>query len=325
MFQPENIMGIVVTDKDGIIKSVSHRNGVLNSSLIGIKWYNAFSIPVEESYKARDEYPKVFNLFESEQKISVYPSYGEDGDISGFHILVEKTDNGENSTQFLNKMLCLGKIVPGIAHEISNPLTYVSGWLQMFLSETHDTDPKKKTYTILIEEFERMAWLVNSLLEFAKQAPPTKEVFDVNQVIEDVVIMVGYTMKNENIEIVKKLSFSELKVAGDSNKLKQVFLNLLQNSREAMSSGGMVYLNTDLDQDNSIIIQFKDTGCGIAEDHLNKVFLPSYSNKTSDNGAGLGLSVCKTILNEFGGTMDVDSKVGIGTVITITLPSCYSS
>jgi len=325
MFQLETILGIIVADRDGIIKSVSYSNGNFNSNLIGVEWYSALKIPREEyNKKVEGKCPKTFSLPEEGQKILVYPSYGEKEDISGFHILVEKIDEEKNSTQYLNKMLCFGEIVPGIAHEICNPLTYVSGWLQMFLEETHENDPKRKTYEALIKEFERIAKLVRSLLAFAKQTPKSKQIVDVNQVIEDVVLMVVYTMKNENIELIKDLLHSELKIEGDSNKLKQVVLNLLQNSREAMPNGGKIYLSTNLIHNDSIIIQFRDTGCGFTKDQLSRIFRPFYTTKTNGKGAGLGLSVCKAITEELDGTIDLDSKVGEGTVITINLPR-YSS
>ncbi len=155
MFQLENVLGIIVTDRDGIVKSISCSNGNFDSSLIGVKWYNALKIPKEEYYKIEDKCPKIFSLPEERQKISVSPSCGESGVISGFHILIEKIEDEKDSTQYLNKMLCFGEIVPGIAHEICNPLTYVSGWLQMFLAEARDNDPRKKTYEALIREFER--------------------------------------------------------------------------------------------------------------------------------------------------------------------------
>ncbi len=237
MFEAENILGIVVADKDGIIKSVSRNSGSLPSSLIGTKWYDAFSIPVEEIHIVEEGSPKIFRLCESGKKLYVFPSYDKEGSVFGFHILEEKNCEGENYTQFLNKVSCLGKIVPGIAHEINNPLAYVSGWLQMFLAETQDTDPKKKTYETLIREFERIANLANSLLDFTRQTSRPKKFFDVNQVIEDVITMIGYTMKNENVEIIKNLTFSEIELHGESNKLKQVFLNVLQCSRDDIQDG----------------------------------------------------------------------------------------
>ncbi len=320
MFEIENVLGIVVTDREGIIKSVSHNNGDLNSSLIGIRWYDAFSVPAEEYYGIEKENPKIFRLCESGKKISVSPSYDENGDVSGFHILVEKDYGGKSYTQFLNKVSCLGNIVPGIAHEINNPLSYVSGWLQMFLVETNDTDPKKKTYETLIKEFQRIATLANSLLEFTKQTPRSEKIFDINQVIEDVLTMIGYTMKNENIEIIKNMLPSDIEMYGDSNRLKQVFLNLMQNAREAMPNGGAIYLSTNLVHDNSVLIQFRDTGCGISKDQLDKIFCHSYTTKAEGKGAGLGLSVCKTIIEELGGSIDIDSKVGSGTVVSLILP-----
>jgi two-component system NtrC family sensor kinase len=195
----------------------------------------------------------------------------------------------------------------------------------MFLAETRDNDPKKKTYETLIREFERIAKLVRSLLAFAKQTPKSKQIFDVNQVIEDVALMVVYTMKNENIELIKDLFHSELQANGDSNKLKQVILNLLQNSREAMPNGGEIYLSTNLIHNNSIIIQFRDTGCGLTKDQLSRIFRPFYTTKTNGKGAGLGLSVCNAIIEEFGGIMELVSEVGEGTVITINIPRYSSS
>ena len=98
----------------------------------------------------------------------------------------------------------------------------------MFLVETQDTDPKKKTYELLIKEFERIASLANGLLDFTRQTSRPKKVFDVNQVFEDVITMIGYTMKNENVEIIKNLTLSELEVYGESNRLKQVLINVMQ-------------------------------------------------------------------------------------------------
>ncbi|OHC00604.1 MAG: hypothetical protein A3G70_06365 [Planctomycetes bacterium RIFCSPLOWO2_12_FULL_39_13] len=322
MFETENVLGIIVTDRDGIIKSVSHNNGDLDSSLVGVRWYDAFSVPVEESHRVEEGKTRIFRLCESGEKISVSTSYDEKGDVSGLHILVEKDYGGKNYTQFLNKVLCLGEIVPGIAHEINNPLSYVSGWLQMFLVETNDTDPRKKTYETLIKEFERIATLTNSLLEFTKQAPRSKKIFDINQVIEAVVTMIGYSMKNENIEIIKNLLPSEIEMYGDSNRLKQVFLNVMQNAREAMPNGGAIYLSTNLVHDGSVLIQFRDTGCGISNGQLDKIFCHSYTTKAEGKGAGLGLSVCKTIIEELGGSIDIESKMGVGTVVSLILPKC---
>ncbi|MGR3301165.1 MAG: two-component system sensor histidine kinase NtrB [Candidatus Scalindua sp.] len=322
MYEIENVLGIVVTDREGIIRSVSHNNGDLNSSLIGTRWYDAFSVPAEEYHGVEKEKPKIFRLCESGRKISVSSSYDENGDVSGLHILVEKDYGGKSYTQFLNKVSCLGEIVPGIAHEINNPLSYVSGWLQMFLVEANDTDPKKKTYETLIKEFERIATLTNSLLEFTKQTPGSKKIFYINQVIEDIVTMIGYTMKNENIEIIKNMLPSKIETYGDSNRLKQVFLNVMQNAREAMPNGGAIYLSTNLVHDNSVLIQFRDTGCGISNDKLDKIFCQSYTTKAEGKCAGLGLSVCKTIIEELGGSIDIDSKVGVGTVVSLLLPKC---
>ncbi len=320
MSEADNILGIVVADKDGIIKSVSRTNGSLPSSLIGARWYDAFEISVEEVHVVEERSPAIFKLCESDKKLSVFPSYDKEGNVFGFHILVEKNSKNENHLQFLNKVSCLGEIAPEIAHEINNPLAYVSGWLQMFLAQAQDSDPKKKTYETLIGEFERIASLTNSLLDFAKQASRPKKTFDVNQVIEDVITMIGYAMKNGNVEIKENFTSSEIVVYGESNRLKQVVLNIMQNAREAMQDGGTMYISTNITQGDLVQIQLSDTGCGMNKDQLNKAFCPSYTSRADGRGSGLGLSVCKNIVSEFGGTVDIESNVGEGTVVSIKLP-----
>ncbi|MCH8328876.1 MAG: hypothetical protein IIB81_00615 [Nanoarchaeota archaeon] len=126
----------------------------------------------------------------------------------------------------------------------------------------------------------------------------------------------------KNIEIIKNMLPSKIETYGDSNRLKQVFLNMMQNAREAMPNGGAIYLSTNLVHDNSVLIQFRDTGCGISNDQLDKIFCLSYTTKAKGKCAGLGLSVCKTIINELGGSIDIDSKVGVGTVVSLILPKC---
>jgi len=112
---------------------------------------------------------------------------------------------------------------------------------------------------------------------------------------------------------------------GDSNRLMQVFLNLMQNAREAMPNGGTIFISTNLIHDNSVLIQFRDTGCGIGKDQINKLFCPSYTTKADSKGSGLGLSVCKAIIEEFGGSIDLDSKTGGGTVVSVILPKCCAT
>ena len=322
MFESENILGIVVADKEGIIKSVSRTNGSLPSSLIGAKWYDAFSIPVEEVHVAKERSPEIFRSRESGEKLSVFSSYDKEGSVFGFHILVEESCEGDSYTQSLNKVSCLGEIAPWIAHEINNPLAYVSGWLQIFLAETEDADPKKKTYKTLISEFERIATLSSSLLDFTRQTPRPKRTFDVNQVVEEVVTMIGYTLKNENIEIITDLTLSDIVVYGDSNRLKQVYINLMQNARDTMPDGGSIHINTNNFEDDSVMIQFRDTGCGMSREELNKVFCKSYTTKDYGNGSGLGMSVCGSIIKEFSGTIGLDSNIDQGTVVSIILPKC---
>jgi len=157
---------------------------------------------------------------------------------------------------------------------------------------------------------------VDTLLDFSRQLSEPMEAFSLHQVIEEVISMIGYTMKAENIEIERDIFSSVIEIDGDSDRLKQVFINLIQNARDAMPDGGTLHLSTDIVRGDLIMIQFRDTGTGIDKDQLYKIIHSSYDD---GSGAGMGLSECKEIIEEFGGTLEMDSEVGKGTVVSVKL------
>ncbi|HLG31064.1 MAG TPA: HAMP domain-containing sensor histidine kinase, partial [Candidatus Brocadiales bacterium] len=266
----------------------------------------------------------------------VYKYFGKD--TNGFLIAVRRVEDTGKFYSFvqLNKILCLNEIIAGIAHEIRNPLTYVSGYLQMLSAELPETDPRKPTFKMLTEESNRISKIVNELLNFASASggrASEKNEADLINILEDVLLLVGYQMRVENIEIVKNFEPPEYgegsgegstptptRVFADPYKLKQLFLNLIQNARDAMPNGGKLSVSLRHTEGNCVEVEVRDTGCGIPPENLNKVFEPFYTSSGQVRRTGLGLFVCKKIIEEHEGRLSLKSTVGEGTVLTVTLP-----
>ena len=123
----------------------------------------------------------------------------------------------------------------------------------------------------------------------------------------------------DNITITRKLNHNIPEILTSSNQLRQVIINLINNSHDAIKSGGEIKISTDL-IDNSVIIKIEDNGCGMTEEQLSKIFLPFYTTKPVGKGTGLGLSISYSIIKNLGGTIEVSSKVEKGTVFTISIP-----
>jgi two-component system NtrC family sensor kinase len=173
------------------------------------------------------------------------------------------------------------------------------------------------------ESVERIRRIVSQLLEFAgKRSSANGELqeLDVTQLIEGVISLNRKFFEKEGMTIKASLTPS-LSIMGNKDQLEQVFMNLTLNAKAAMETGGTLHIHTQI-TGREIIIQFKDTGCGIPEDQINKIFDPFYSTKP--NGTGLGLFVSYGIIQGHHGSVEVQSKVNKGTTFIVALPAAIS-
>jgi two-component system NtrC family sensor kinase len=218
------------------------------------------------------------------------------------------------------KMSSLGKMAAGIAHEINNPLTSIlinSHLIAETLHGTHDLDENLK---LIIDETTRCSTIVKGLLEFSRQTRPEMRPADINQVVEDTLLLMKSHILASKSEVTKDLGRGLPAVSMDANKIKQVFANIILNALEAMPQGGRLTIGTRLSEDGrELRIGFQDTGCGIPDDVMAKIFDPFFSTKET-RGTGLGLAISYGIVEQHGGRIDVWSKVGKGTTVTIVLP-----
>jgi two-component system NtrC family sensor kinase len=164
----------------------------------------------------------------------------------------------------------------------------------------------------------RCSRIIRNLLDFSRQTEPTLRLVDVNQVIEQVLAMVGHQAQLQNVEVVRELSPSLPKVMADFDKLQQVFTNLTLNAIQAMSGGGKLTLRTSV-ADSQVRIDVQDTGCGISKENLSKLFTPFFTTKEKGSGVGLGLAVVRGIIERHKGEIKVQSEVGKGTTFSVYL------
>jgi two-component system NtrC family sensor kinase len=218
------------------------------------------------------------------------------------------------------KLTSLGKMAAGIAHEINNPLTSIlinSHLIAETLGERGDLDENLK---LIIDETTRCSKIVKGLLEFSRQTSPEKRSADINQVVQDTLLLMKSHILASKAEVVKELGQELPALSIDTNKIKQVFANVILNALEAMPQGGRLTIRTRLSEDRQWLrVEFQDTGCGMPDHVMAKIFDPFFSAKQT-GGTGLGLSISYGIIEQHRGRMDVQSKVGEGTTMAIVLP-----
>lgn len=216
-----------------------------------------------------------------------------------------------------DKLASVGQLATGIAHEIRNPLAIIKMIEQTMISELKDNKDAIKELEVIDEEIERANKVIKALMEFGKPSKNEKNLYSLNQIIEDVLIIVNkYTYQHN---VIVKLVKSELPLTEvDKEQLKQAFVNLMFNAVDAMPNGGIINISTEIDEDKWIRVIFQDTGQGIDEENIEKIFDPFFTTK--DDGTGLGLPIVHRIIEEHGGIINVYSKVGEGTRFEILFP-----
>lgn len=220
------------------------------------------------------------------------------------------------------KMAIIGQLSAGIAHELNNPLGSILGFAQLLSEEIPPDDPKQTDLKKIEAAALRCKKTIESLLEFSRPAKSKFERIGLNQIIEEALFLFEQEIKSRSdIKIFRRLPKSLLTILGNANQLEQVFLNLLSNAKNALPEGGDIRVSARLNQkEKTIEIKFKDNGLGISEKSLPKIFEPFFTLKRSPESSGLGLAICKTILERHKGSIEVKSKLKKGTTFTIRLP-----
>lgn len=215
------------------------------------------------------------------------------------------------------KLSIIGELVTGVAHEIRNPLATISLIVQYLESKYADNYPIEKLKSIQ-RNINRVDKIVYGLLNFSHPPRSNFDYHNVSEILERLEPILKHFLP-ENIKIIKKYDSKLPQGWFDSDCLEQVFFNLISNAIRAMKDGGELYITTSFDSTRKgIIIKFEDTGVGIPEGNLKKIFKPFFT--TYKEGTGLGLSICQNIIKEHKGNISVESKLGKGTVFTIFLP-----
>jgi signal transduction histidine kinase len=221
------------------------------------------------------------------------------------------------------KLAAVGEMAAGIAHELNNPLTTVSGFTELTLESIPDDASIRADLELVLKEAQRARGVVRRLLDFARQSESVRTRSDLNEIVKDVLNLTQHLLHTSGIFLKTELSESLPWPAVDRNQIKQVILNLIHNSMHAMPTGGNLFITTKVcrrDTREGVNIIIHDTGIGIPPDLVERVFEPFFTTRSRDGGTGLGLSVSYGIVVDHGGDIEVASEVGAGSTFTVWLP-----
>lgn len=226
------------------------------------------------------------------------------------------------------KLAAVGRLAAGVVHEINNPLATISACaealetrvLEGAFNSSPDVDDLKEYLGLIRNEAFRCKSITNGLLDFSRARSGNRMPLSIGDIVKSSAKLVAHQNRGDGIEIkieeAKKLPL----VNADEGQIQQAIIALATNAIDAMPDGGILTFRTFVER-NRLLIEVKDTGFGISSDNMPKVFEPFFTTKEVGKGTGLGLAVCYGIITEHGGRLTVSSKVGIGTIFTISLPA----
>jgi two-component system NtrC family sensor kinase len=217
------------------------------------------------------------------------------------------------------KLAAIGELAANVAHEINNPLTTVLGFASFIAERLKADDPMKEEMGLIQEEASRARDIVRDLLQFSRQRDFMPEAADINVVLEQVVTMVRRQGAVNVVTVKEDYAPGLPLVEMDVPRIKQVFLNIINNAVYVMPQGGTLSILTAAIADG-VKVSFTDSGPGIAPEHRDRIFDPFFTTKPEVSGTGLGLSVSLGIVQSHGGRIDVDTEVGKGSTFIVSLP-----
>ena len=251
---------------------------------------------------------------------------------------MEKLKTAQNQILRSEKLAGIGRMVAGVCHEILNPLNIISGHSQSLLIEKKNDGNLCNDLNSIMEEIQRISKIISSLLKFSRKGNMEFKKSDIRKELESVLFLVEKEMQLEGIQTIRKFDSEILPVFIDTDGMRQVFLNIINNAKFAMHRGGVFTVSTEVltprenwsfyqEKDSPtpnpkkiMRVKFSDAGLGIRKEDMEKIFEPFFTTKPEEKGTGLGLSVSYSIIEKHGGRLEVESEIGLGTAVIIDLP-----
>ena len=262
---------------------------------------------------------------------TVSPLVGKSGGVTGLIVTIQdKTELRamEETLRQSDRLAAVGRMAAGLAHEIRNPLGSMSSALQFLSEKTKPDTEDAALMSVVLSESDRLNGIITDFLAYARPHPDNETDGVVRQadIREDVEDCLALLRHNPAVNELHEFDFvppeKPVMIQADGAQVKQIFWNLFQNSVQAMPNGGRLSVAIDDTDLERIRITVSDTGVGISPEELGRIFEPFHSGA---NGTGLGLSIVHRIVTEHGGTIDVQSETGKGTMVTIELPKFSNS
>jgi signal transduction histidine kinase len=218
------------------------------------------------------------------------------------------------------KLAAMGRLTSQIAHELNNPLYGIMNTLELMKTEIPVGNKRRKRLDMSLSETVRVTDMLRKMLSFSKPDQEERAPVDINTILDEILLLYEKQLWEHSIKMVHSFADNLGRVHASKNQLRQVFLNLISNARDAMPEGGRLTVATEGD-DYFVHITIADNGVGIKKEHLDLIFETFFTTKTdSVKGVGLGLSVCYGFIKDHGGDIKVESRPEEGTTFTISLP-----
>lgn len=230
---------------------------------------------------------------------------------------IEARNTLERGLLHVDKLVTVGQLASGLAHEIGSPLQVLHGRASSLRDAVHEPVEVQRQAAILVTQTERIIRIVEQLLSFGRRLPLTTAPHDLSRVVGEMVEFIEPTAKRRGVDVSFEHDTGLPLVLVDADRMQQVTLNLLTNALRATERGGWVRVT--LRYHTQVTITVADSGCGIAPALLPRLFDPFFTTASSEGGAGLGLAVARSIVLEHGGTIEVESHEGRGSAFTVTL------